>query len=188
MVVVGLAALGLIPFVLASAGMSSPTPDGGEGKLTGLVRLAYRQFSHPSLMVWPIAVAVAGVGFLMAGIAALVPKKAGQRESIGLLLVLVSGGIVVALAQLAQSHFRAASPSYNVWMLPTLALLLASGFAAAPKWARRASVVGIHPAAWSGRIRRCSTGDSWRCVCPRPAPTHRRDGSTAGAGTRRDRP
>ena len=39
-----------------------------------------------------------------------------QRHSV---LALASGGLVVALAHLVQSAFAAASPTYNVWTLPT---------------------------------------------------------------------
>jgi len=142
-VVGGVAALGLYPFVTASMGISGGVERGLMAKGIGLVRLCYRLFSHPTIFVNPIMVALAGVGFLVAVLGAMTRKRRSGLASLGLLAALGSGGTVVAIARFAQSSFDAVSPSYNLWILPALALFLSSGLAAEARWTRRAAFLGI---------------------------------------------
>ncbi len=126
-VVAGLAALGLLPFILASAGMSSSAQVAGEAKFIGLVRLGYRLFGNPAMAMSPAAVGLAALGTIVGVLSALWPGIRRAPGAAAMAIALVSGGAVVALVHLAQSSFESARPSYNIWMLPVLAVLVASG-------------------------------------------------------------
>jgi hypothetical protein len=140
---VGLLSLGLLPFVTASVDLSGGPVQVGRGRAIELARLLYRLVAHPATSVSRTALVLAILGGAVAGLAALAPKRRSGTASAGLLLVLMSGGMVIAAAHFAQSKFAAASPSYNVWMLPTLSLWLASGLASNYRKVRQASLLGI---------------------------------------------
>ncbi len=146
-VTLGVAALGLLPFIQASIAMGknagSGLPAPSEGRYVMIVRLVYRLVSHPSMSAGPILVGVVLGGAVLAVLAALAPKRSSGRVTFGLLIALVSGFLVAAAAQLAQSSFQAALPSYNIWMLPALFLVMASGLAARSGLARGCAIVGI---------------------------------------------
>ena len=142
--IVGVLSLGIAPFVLASVGMSQGAePAVLESKATGLVRLAYRLVSHATTLVSPVAVGAALVGALAAAVASLPRKEHSQQAWIGLLIAFVSGAGVVAASQFAQSKFASATTSYNVWMLPAVSLLLASGLGSATRLAQRTALLGV---------------------------------------------
>ncbi len=82
-------------------------------------------------------------GARLAGLAALAPKRSSGRVSMGLLISLLSGWLVVSLAHFAQSKVRSLTPHYSIWMCPALCLFLASGLGARSRGLRVASVVGI---------------------------------------------
>ncbi|MDB5349027.1 MAG: hypothetical protein JWN86_274 [Planctomycetota bacterium] len=137
----GLAAMALIPFVFASVGISRSMGAGFREKVAGLGRLAGRLLAHPSMMLhrYVIAATIAG------GVLALVGAIARRRTPVtgGLIVALASGATVVAGVHLAQSSFDAASPSYNAWMLPAVALLMASGLASASRTVRIGTALGV---------------------------------------------
>jgi hypothetical protein len=140
--VVGLVSLGLVPFILASIGVSG----GGTGavaEIRGPVRLVYRLIAHPATSISRVAVGLALLGAVVAGLAALTPKRRSPTASTGLLIALASGGAAVIVVHLAQSMFVAAEHSYNVWMLPALLLWLTSGLAASSRAGRGAARAGI---------------------------------------------
>ena len=140
---VGLLSLGLAPFVTAAVGLSADEVPGLKEKAVALVRLGYRLVGHPATSVSQAASGLAVLGALSAGAAALTAKRRSQAASVAMLLALGSGAGVVVIAHLAQSRFSAASPSYNLWMLPALSLWLASGLASASRAARRAALAGV---------------------------------------------
>lgn len=141
--VAALAALGLGPFVFASATLSQGGAGPAEGKMAGLMRLVYRLFSHPAMSVSPVAVGLSALGFVVGIACGLAHKRRSGWAATSLGLALASGGAVVAMARLAQSSFEAARPSYSVWMLPPLALLMASGLAANARAVRATALTGI---------------------------------------------
>jgi 4-amino-4-deoxy-L-arabinose transferase-like glycosyltransferase len=141
--VAAVAVLGLAPFVFASTSLSQGNARPAEVKLVGLVRLAYRQFSHPAMSISPVAVGLAALGFVLGVVSGLAPKARWTWAARGLGLALASGGAVVAVAQLAQSTFEAAQQSYNVWMLPPLAILMGSGLAARAWAVRNTAIAAI---------------------------------------------
>jgi hypothetical protein len=109
----------------------------------GLARLAYRLFAHPATVLSTIAVAAALAGGALAITAAVVSGISERsRVIIGLTIAVASGLAVVALAHFAQSGFNAATPSYNVWGLPGLALLASAGLRAPNRWHWRAAWCG----------------------------------------------
>ena len=143
--VAGLAALGLAPFVMTSFAMPDAPragPSAGD-KLASLVVLGYRSFSHPATSMSTVAVALAGLGFGLGIACGLAPKRRSGLATIGLAVAIASGLAVVALAQLAQSSFRAASVNYNVWTLPPLMMVVASGLAARAGAVRLACSIAI---------------------------------------------
>jgi hypothetical protein len=137
------AALGVGPFAFASAAISQAGVGPAEGKMADLIRLGYRLFSHPSTAVNPVAVGLSAIGFALTVACSLFRKTCSEWASVGLWLALGSGGAVVALAHMSQSCFQAASPNYNVWMLPPLVLLMASGMAANARPVRVAALAGV---------------------------------------------
>jgi Dolichyl-phosphate-mannose-protein mannosyltransferase len=141
--VAAFAALGLVPFVFASAGISRTGGAPPSEKLVGLVRLPYRLFSHPAMRVSPMAVGLAAVGCVLGVVCGLAPKIRSGRAAAGLAMALASGGAVVVLAHMAQSAFEAGQPNYNLWMLPPLAILMASGLAARARVVRAAAIAAI---------------------------------------------
>ena len=143
-VVAVVAALGLIPFVVASQEIST-TAEGLSlrHKLTDFLRLAYRQVGHASMSVHREAVAAAFLGAALAAGAALWPRWGRSRATVALIMALVSGGVMIMAAQLVQTTINAAAPHYNIWALPGLILLLASGLGATTPIVRRVAAVGI---------------------------------------------
>jgi hypothetical protein len=142
--VAGVAALGLVPFVRASVGLSPVrVAPSVQQKLTGLAKLAYRQFSHASLTVSHVAVGLAALAFLLGLGCALSRKRRSGAASLGVGLALASGAAVVTLAHLAQASFDASQPTYNVWLAPGLALFIASGLASAARWGRVAATAAV---------------------------------------------
>jgi Dolichyl-phosphate-mannose-protein mannosyltransferase len=144
-VVAGLASLGLAPFVMASYGLSAglqPVPDSG-GKMIGLVKMGYRFFAHPSTSVSKVAVGLAALGFALGIACGFARKRQAGSVALALILALASGLAVVTLAHLGQSSFEATSANYNMWVLPPLAMLIASGLAAEARAVRVASLAAI---------------------------------------------
>ena len=146
-VMIGVASLGLLPFLEASIALGKrpgvPAPAPAEGRSVMIVRLAYRLVSHPSMSAGPILVGMILGGGALALLGAMAPVPSSRRVTSGLLIALVSGFLVVAAAQLAQSGFHAALPSYNIWMLPALFLAMVSGLAARSGFARGCAIMGV---------------------------------------------
>jgi hypothetical protein len=168
---VGLFSLGLFPFVRASVGISESVGLTASARATELVRLSYRLLAHPATSVSRIAVGLALMGGIVAGVVALTTKRRGSTPSLGLLIALAAGGTVVAIAQLAQSKFDAANPSYNVWMLPALSMFLASGMASASRKGRIASCLGVSMLLAShvyGTVQLAIHGDAFAHQAHRP--------------------
>lgn len=145
--------LGLAPFVLAAFDVgqqvstassestrSAELAGAGRELAVGAARLAYRVFAHPVLESVPITrlVVLGSVGAL--AVVAVV-RAAGNRSSTAshlkslaaspaavLAMVLVVGGFIIAAGSLTLSRFDPFAPSYNIWMVPTAILFLASAF------------------------------------------------------------
>ena len=145
---VGVCCLGLLPFLTASLDASG-APAGPaaveplKAKLIDAARLLYRLFAHASTGVSKPALVAAAAGLGLAMACGLAPKRRGSGAATALAIALGSGFAVVVAARLAQSMFLATNPSYNVWMLPGLALLAASGLGASARPVRLASGVGV---------------------------------------------
>lgn len=144
MAVLGVGTLGLAPFVQAAQGLSADArATSTKARLVGLVRLAYRTVVHPAMTVQKVAALAALLGAAVAGVAALWARRWRLPTVQGLVLALGLGFLAVAGAQMAQGSFDASNPSYNVWILPGLALLLGSGAASANRSARRSARLGL---------------------------------------------
>ena len=147
---VALLAAGLGPFVLNSVTVSAAGQEAEavaiRDRLAGLARLGYRQYGHPSLTVRPAAVAAGTLGFAAAvGAALIAAARRPTGPAAGVAVALGAGAAVVAAATLAATTptFAPSQASYNAWTLPGVALLLASGLAAADRRVRRAAALGV---------------------------------------------
>ncbi len=124
--IVGIAMLGLIPFVLTAFSFSHSAAE--KNYLYGIVRLLYRLFVHPSMGVNQVIVGVAAVSVIILGLLAIPRKKESYVQN-GIWLALVVGFVTVVTANFVFSSFGATASHYNLWMLPGVYLLLAGGLA-----------------------------------------------------------
>ncbi len=124
--IVGIALLGLTPFVLNAFSVSHSATE--KNYLYGIVRLLYRLFVHPTMGVNQIVVGVAVVSAMILGLLAIPIKKDNYVQK-GIWLALIVGFITVVATHFVLSSFGATAPSYNIWMLPGVYLLLACGLA-----------------------------------------------------------
>ena len=144
-------AIGLLPFVKAAATISGPkahpAADPGTSQVVskpmGLVKLVVRQVCNGAMIGSRPIVVLALVGAALAGLAAILPGWKAPPETMACVIALASGLLVTGLAYVAQSSFDASSPHYNIWMLPGLMLLFASGLAATKVWPRRLALLGV---------------------------------------------
>ena len=134
LLIIGIAIVGLLPFVTASVGLSPGLTNdltmSNTNTIRALAQWAYRQFFHASISVRQEAVlaGIAGV-VLLCGV---IGKRAFHQElftsievlAIGLLLL--TGSAMVLAAQFVVKSFSVTQPNYSVWMLPGWALLFGS--------------------------------------------------------------
>lgn len=125
----------ILPFVRAAAATSEPET-GGEGILRDFARLAYRLLGgHPSVSVHSLV----KLGVLGgAGVALVVSlARALTAPTLRRLLALAvgAGGLVAIACRLVVRSFDSLSPSYNLWMLPPIALLIGASISSTrPRW------------------------------------------------------
>jgi len=124
--IVGIAMLGLIPFVLTAFSFSHSATE--KNYLYSIVRLLYRLFVHPTMAVNQMAVGIALISAIILGLLAI-PRKKDNTVQNGIWLALIVGFMTVVIANFVFSSFGATAPSYNSWMLPGVYLLLAGGLA-----------------------------------------------------------
>ena len=127
----GLGSLGLVPFVRSSVGMSGDV-EAGTSRVGDVGRLAYRFFGHPTLGTSRVATVLALAGAALLLLLALRSPGASRRTAArsipALAGALAAGFLLTAIAGLLAAKFDALKPSYSVWMLPGLSILLASVF------------------------------------------------------------
>ena len=123
---IGVLAVGMLPFIMASQGLSVPRSLPLSVRLTSVVQLFYRQLAHPSTALSQVAVGLAFLGAALGLVVALAGIGSAKRPAWALGLTIGMGLVVVIGVQLIQTLFPAASPNYNVWILPALFLLLSS--------------------------------------------------------------
>jgi hypothetical protein len=137
--VVGLAALGVAPFIAASTRVYDELVGAGPGlggRLVSIERLLVRLITHPALEVGPRTGALA----LGAAVVLLASSRPTTGVGRGIAVALAAGLAAVTLARLLADRFDAALPQYNAWMQPGFCLLLSSGLAARPGAVRVAAV------------------------------------------------
>lgn len=129
--VVGVALLGVIPFVLAAAGMGAS--GGGEAgggvaeAVKGVVRLAARLVLHQSHQA---SVAMWGPALLAVGVLLLLVLRGAVRDGLvarGVLLPLGIAAGVLPLLDSVVGKFDVLSLTYNTWLLPLVLMALACG-------------------------------------------------------------
>lgn len=139
-VVGGAACLGLAPFVKAAFGITAE--DVEPVGTYAVVQLPYRLIFHASMRVIPAAALAGVVGLAASAVAAIAPPSRGRAARLGLVIALASGALVI-LAAWRVVRFNPFASSYNVWMLPPVALLLGSSLGAVGVWARRLGGLGV---------------------------------------------
>jgi 4-amino-4-deoxy-L-arabinose transferase-like glycosyltransferase len=140
---VAIAAPGLIPFVIASTHISTEKALSAAEKLRGGVKLVYRLASHPAIATSAAALGVVLLGALLSLAAALTLKRRGAPKSWPIAVAIVAGLVVAIAVRFATTSLDATNPSYNVWMLPGVALLLCSGLASRGPATRKVSALGL---------------------------------------------
>lgn len=124
---IGIAVLGLIPFVLNAFSVSDGAA-ADKNYFYGIARLLYRLFVHPTMGVSQVVVGIAAVSAAILGLLAI-PRKKDNYVQQGIWLALAVGFVTVVTANFVFSTFGAVAPHYNLWMLPGVNLLLAGGLA-----------------------------------------------------------
>ncbi|MBI1949408.1 MAG: glycosyltransferase family 39 protein [Deltaproteobacteria bacterium] len=139
---VGLASLGLLPFLRAAVGISGSDEAAGRGSLAvGLARFGYRLLGgHPVVGVSALLV-IAVVGGTASLVALGLRRGHASKFPTALLIALVSGLTAAVAASLAVRGFDALRIAYNSWALPALALLAGAALGASQGWRRRGAVV-----------------------------------------------
>jgi hypothetical protein len=133
--------LGLAPFVFGAASVS---PSGTTTTATDVIRYFPLLIGHPATIVFPIGAALFVSGFttlcVLAGWGAL--WRARQRivaPADWLILVVIVGCCATVLPAFVVSSFNTIKPSYSIWLLPVIALIIASGASrpfCAARWER----------------------------------------------------
>ena len=142
--VAAVAALGLAPFVMASTAMTREcAPRDGRGQAGGTGATGVSAVLRAGDVGQLGGRRPRGRRFRPGSRLRPGPKRRWGSASTALGVALASGGLVVALAHLVQSSFAAASPTYNVWTLPTLAILIASGLDARARPVRATATLAI---------------------------------------------
>ena len=151
--------VGLVPFVIASAGLSAET---ARDRVHEVAQLLYRLVGHPTIAVFPVATVVAFVSALVLALSSCLAFR-GSRGPFGLLgLVLVLGIAVSIAANFVLKGFTAAKVSYAAWALPCVSLLLAASLGETTRaWSRvaLAAAVGLLICETSGVAELAFKGD-----------------------------
>jgi len=140
--VVGLAAIGIKPFVDAAfkiSGVNSAPTEPGLGELAKFIYRALH--GHPSLGTSIVIAGAASVAFLGLGLLSLLPKQRSTSTAWAIIIALGAGMMVAVVAAFASTTFDGMHPSYNLWRLPGLALLFGSTMTLSWTFARRVAVV-----------------------------------------------
>lgn len=149
-----IAVLGLVPFVLhavsisGSAGADGTPPPAAPGVMDiarDIARLAFRVFAHSSHVAWPVAFGLTLAGFVplcMVGLWNILRAKE-TRQPVAFVIPLVLAALVLPILAFAAPGLTILSPTYNIWILPFFALLLALAFARNPSSWRLGLTLGV---------------------------------------------
>lgn len=124
---IGVLSLGLLPFALASSTLSSAEAANLSGR-GGADYLLHLLGGSPEL-VWPVAglAFVAGAALLLT--ASALPGRDDAAKARHALLVGVAAGVAMTVAAAAvATAVQPLKPSYSIWALPFLILLIAAGW------------------------------------------------------------
>ena len=122
-------------FVVAAVNIS------GEGaKQSGLVeylmgnaRLAYRLVAHQTMKQFPAGDSIAMLAAAVLLVSGLV-RTSKTAHSLSVLAILLVGFTVVSVTSLLTRKFDPLAASYNVWMIPFVAVAVARGTVAGQEW------------------------------------------------------
>lgn len=121
--VVTIALVGLVPFVIASTGLSAVTK---RDRIREVVQLIYRLVGHPAIAVFPWATALA-FGSAVTLLLAARKLPAESRGPFRLFARMLLLGIAISVAaNFVIGGFTAAKVSYSTWALPVLCLALSA--------------------------------------------------------------
>jgi len=136
------AAAGLAPFVLGAAAIS-PEREMAASFAVRVVRLTYRLVAHPAIAVGDVSLALVLAGTAVTGLLAVLRLQSGSWAARSIALALFIGVSTTAAAAPLIRTFDVLSPSYSTWMLPAVAVFLASATAQSNRRLRAAAVIGV---------------------------------------------
>ncbi len=117
------AAAGLTPFLVASAGLSV---DAARDRVREVFQLVYRLIGHPAMAVFPVVAALAVVSaalLLVAGWRLPDPRR-NMFRTLG--LIVLAGITISGAANFLATGFTAAKVTYATWALPLIGIILAA--------------------------------------------------------------
>jgi hypothetical protein len=136
----------LSPFVLAALRMSSSEEPARTDLARRVAKLVYRLYGHPALTGSRTALALATAGFASAVLAGALARRRADTVRVPVTLAVAAGLIAALAASVALPGFDAATPQYNVWAIPFVAVLLARGLAAdrtAVRWVAAGALAAL---------------------------------------------
>jgi hypothetical protein len=111
--------------------------------LHDLVRLVYHFFGHPALGTSVIATAVACASFAVLVLVALLPRRLTSPAGYALAGALALGLVTTVLGGLVVKNFKAYQPSYSLWILPGLVILISGVSSVQRPKARRLGALAL---------------------------------------------
>jgi hypothetical protein len=122
--ILALGLAGLVPFVIASQGLSAVTV---RDRRHEVIQLVYRLIGHPAMAVFPLATVLAfgSAATLLVLAACRLPE--GSRGPFRFFALVLAAGIAIsAAANFVVGGFTAAKVSYATWAVPVICLALAA--------------------------------------------------------------
>ncbi|HVR84334.1 MAG TPA: glycosyltransferase, partial [Planctomycetota bacterium] len=133
----GILSLGLPPFLQSSLEMSSGQEAGGHGP-GDVARYLYRFIGHPALGTSLAATVIAGASVAILLVLALCPRRSAAPTLYALAGALAVGVSITIGAGLSLKSFKAMQPTYSLWVLPGLSILIS--MAPLARWPRVGSL------------------------------------------------
>jgi hypothetical protein len=133
------ACAGLVPFIAHAVALSGngtlETLSGSSGVLDTVkdtIRLAFRLVAHSSFVVYPAVFGLFTIGIgglLLFAIRHMFASLGKDKHFLAaLILPVVFAFIALPVISLASSGFTVLAPSYNIWLVPLIAAILAAAF------------------------------------------------------------
>lgn len=151
--------LGIVPFTLAAMGISSAGAPAPATSMTETIlqaaKLVFRLVAHGSHLVYPLALAVLGLGLLALALLNLTGRAAAAgtwRRLLVMLTPLLIAFPLLAVLNLKVGTFNVLAPHYNLWMVPLVAIWLCLAYRAQSSPMRKKLLLGASTLAVAGQL------------------------------------